>query len=76
VPDDLSVVGFDDVPEAPYLLPPLTTVRQDFAALGSLIMQKVLIALEEPDAVTETTPLPTSLIVRASTRAPGRSASA
>lgn len=68
VPDDLSVVGFDDVPEAPYLLPPLTTVRQDFAALGSLIMQKVLIALEEPDAVTETTPLPTSLIVRASTR--------
>jgi DNA-binding LacI/PurR family transcriptional regulator len=34
VPDDVSVVGFDDIPEAPYLIPPLTTVRQDFAELG------------------------------------------
>ena len=34
VPGDLSVVGFDDIPEAAYLLPPLTTVRQDFAAVG------------------------------------------
>ncbi|WP_238010741.1 LacI family DNA-binding transcriptional regulator [Dactylosporangium sp. AC04546] len=34
VPRDVSVVGFDDVPEAPYLQPPLTTVRQDFAELG------------------------------------------
>ncbi len=49
VPEDVSVVGFDDVPEAGYLYPPLTTVRQDFAALGELIMQKVLIAVEEPD---------------------------
>ena len=69
VPEDVSVVGFDDVPEAPYLFPPLTTVRQDFAALGELIMQKVLVAVEEPDSVTEDTPLPTRLIVRESTRA-------
>src|SRR5690606_29548383 len=34
VPDSFSVVGFDDVPEAAYYLPPLTTMRQDFAALG------------------------------------------
>lgn len=34
VPGDLSVVGFDDIPEAAYLLPPLTTVHQDFAAVG------------------------------------------
>ena len=33
-PDDVSVVGFDDLPEAPYFTPPLTTVRQDFAELG------------------------------------------
>ncbi|MEU1972960.1 LacI family DNA-binding transcriptional regulator [Microbacterium sp. NPDC019599] len=70
VPDDVSVVGFDDVPEAGYLYPPLTTVRQDFAALGELIMQKVLIAVEEPDSATEDTPLPTHLIVRQSTSAP------
>ena len=69
VPDDVSVVGFDDVPEAGYLFPPLTTVRQDFAALGELIMQKVLISVEEPDSITEDTPLATHLIIRQSTRA-------
>ncbi|MFE0463851.1 LacI family DNA-binding transcriptional regulator [Kitasatospora sp. NPDC058965] len=34
VPEDVSVVGFDDIPEAGYLTPPLTTVRQDFGELG------------------------------------------
>ena len=69
VPDDVSVVGFDDLPEAGYLFPPLTTVRQDFAALGALMMQKVLVAIEEPEAASEDTPLPTKLIVRQSTQA-------
>ncbi|KOV31533.1 LacI family transcriptional regulator [Streptomyces sp. XY431] len=34
VPGDISVVGFDDIPEAAYFIPPLTTVRQDFGELG------------------------------------------
>jgi DNA-binding LacI/PurR family transcriptional regulator len=34
VPEDVSVVGFDDMPDSGYFLPPLTTVRQDFAELG------------------------------------------
>ncbi len=34
VPDDVSVAGFDDIPEAPFMIPPLTTVRQDFAEVG------------------------------------------
>ena len=68
VPDDLSIVGFDDIPESMYMYPPLTTVRQDFAALGTLIMQKVLVAVEEPDTATEDTPLSTKLVVRSSTR--------
>lgn len=68
VPEDIGIVGFDDVPEAAYLFPALTTVRQDFASLGGLIMQKVLIAIEEPDAESESTPLPTSLVIRNSTR--------
>ena len=71
VPEDLSVVGFDDIPEAAYFFPPLTTIRQDFAALGTLMMQKVLVAVEEPESATEDTPLPTKLIVRESTRAIG-----
>ncbi|WP_404434563.1 LacI family DNA-binding transcriptional regulator [Microbacterium lacus] len=70
IPADVSVVGFDDVPEAGYLYPPLTTVRQDFASLGVLMMQKVLIAVEEPDVKTEDTPIPTHLVVRQSTSAP------
>ena len=41
-------------PEAGYLFPPLTTVRQDFAALGGLMMQKVLVAVEEPEAPPRT----------------------
>jgi DNA-binding LacI/PurR family transcriptional regulator len=68
VPGDVSLVGFDDVPEAAYLYPPLTTVRQDFAALGELMMQKVLLALEEDEPATPDTPLPTRLVVRESTR--------
>ena len=67
VPADVSVVGFDDVPEAAYLLPSLTTVRQDFAALGGLIMQKVLVAVEEPESIAEDTPLATRLVIRDST---------
>jgi DNA-binding LacI/PurR family transcriptional regulator len=45
VPDDVSVVGFDDIPEAAYLIPPLTTIRQDFAAVGrgsvSLLLDQI-----------------------------------
>ena len=68
VPGNVSLVGFDDVPEAAYLYPPLTTVRQDFAALGEMMMQKVLLALEEDEPATADTPLPTRLVVRESTR--------
>lgn len=69
VPEDISVVGFDDIPKAASLYPPLTTTRQDFAALGGLMMQKVLVAVEGPETATEDTPLPTKLIVRQSTQA-------
>ncbi|WP_062287781.1 LacI family DNA-binding transcriptional regulator [Demequina phytophila] len=69
VPEDVSVVGFDDIPEAAYLYPPLTTVHQDFEALGRMAMQKVLVALEEGAAESSATPIPTTLVVRASTRA-------
>lgn len=71
VPDEVSIVGFDDIPEAAFLYPPLTTVRQDFAALGELMLQKVLVALEEGEVETTATPLPTRLVVRESTRGLG-----
>lgn len=70
IPEQVSVVGFDDLPESAYVHPPLSTVRQDFASLGALVMQKVLLSIEEPDTAAESTPLPTTLIVRASTAPP------
>ena len=51
VPDDISVVGFDDLPEAAYLDPPLTSVRQDFAELGRrtmALLERVLAGEEQP----------------------------
>jgi DNA-binding LacI/PurR family transcriptional regulator len=42
VPDDISVVGFDDVPEAEFYTPPLTTIRQDFDEVGKRGMALLL----------------------------------
>jgi DNA-binding LacI/PurR family transcriptional regulator len=70
VPDDISVVGFDDVPEAPYYLPPLTTVRQDFAALGRRIVQVVLARISGTSVQPE--PVQPHLMVRGTTAPPPR----
>ncbi|GHD14798.1 LacI family transcriptional regulator [Nocardiopsis kunsanensis] len=49
VPDDVSVVGFDDIPESAYLTPGLTTVVQDFTRVGTAALEVLLGALESPD---------------------------
>ncbi len=69
VPIDMSVIGFDDVPEARHFLPPLTTVRQDFRALGTLSVETLLAELVGDD-VPRRTLLDPQLIIRASTAAP------
>lgn len=69
VPEEVSVVGFDDVPDARHFLPPLTTVRQDFHALGTLSVATLLAELEG-DEVSRRTLLEPELIVRASTAPP------
>ena len=66
VPEDVSVVGFDDVPDARHFLPPLTTIRQDFHALGTLSVATLLAELEGGD-VPRRTLLEPALIVREST---------
>ncbi|GIF62660.1 LacI family transcriptional regulator [Asanoa ishikariensis] len=70
VPDDVSVVGFDNVPEAPYYIPPLTTVRQDFAELGRRGVQLVLGLLGGEQA--RPCPVVPQLLVRATTAPPTR----
>ncbi|MDQ1129173.1 LacI family DNA-binding transcriptional regulator [Microbacterium sp. SORGH_AS_0888] len=67
VPGELSVVGFDDIPEAAHFWPPLTTVRQDFAELGRRCVEVLL--GPEGAAAAERAVMP-ELIVRASTTAP------
>jgi len=70
VPEDVSVIGFDDIPEAAYFAPPLTTVRQDFDGLGRDIMAMVLDVLrDEPTAPDRTARVP-ELVVRESTAPP------
>ncbi len=63
VPRDLSVVGFDDMPEAAHFLPPLTTVRQDFAEIGRRAMARLVAALAGQDAAADAL-IPPELIVR------------
>jgi DNA-binding LacI/PurR family transcriptional regulator len=62
VPSELSVAGFDDVPEAASATPPLTTIRQPHRSKGS---EAVRLLLEAPDSGSVV--LPTELVVRAST---------
>jgi DNA-binding LacI/PurR family transcriptional regulator len=74
VPDQVSVVGFDDVPEAPYFIPPLTTVRQDFDEMGSLGVRLLLRIMGAPARATVAngSRVQPELVVRASTAVPPR----
>ena len=64
VPDDVSLVGFDDQPGSSYTIPPLTTVRQPMTEMGTAAAQAVLHLIEdqEPDLPV----LNTELIIRES----------
>ena len=71
VPDDLSVVGFDDVPEASYVDPALTTVRQPLRDMGRTAVDRLMALLHEPGLPPQRIVLDTEVVVRGSTgRAP------
>jgi DNA-binding LacI/PurR family transcriptional regulator len=65
VPEDVVVAGFDDIPEAPFMIPPLTTVRQDFAEVGRRSMAR-LVELTNGHRTAERLRLAPTLIVRQS----------
>jgi DNA-binding LacI/PurR family transcriptional regulator len=67
VPEQVSVVGFDDIPEAPFFTPPLTTVRQDFIEVGSRSLLALVRSIETGDRIVAGSRVPTELVVRAST---------
>ncbi|WP_202388376.1 LacI family DNA-binding transcriptional regulator [Nocardioides flavescens] len=68
VPEDVSVVGFDDIPEAAFLIPPLTSVRQDFGAVGRRAIE-ILRAVIEGQTPPESLISP-ELVVRTSSVVP------
>lgn len=71
VPGDVSIVGFDDLPEAEFFSPPLTTIRQDFGELGRRVMALIERVLSgEHEAVAPL--VETSLVIRGSTASPAR----
>ena len=72
LPRDLSVVGFDDVPEAAYFWPPLTTVRQDFGALGAQALQLLLDQIAAGGEVQPVPPILPELLPRFSSAPPPR----
>jgi LacI family transcriptional regulator len=72
VPNDVSVVGFDDIKEAKYSKPPLTTVRQDKYGLGSIAAKTLLQIIENPNMKVTPTVLPCNLIIRESTLPPNK----
>ncbi len=70
VPRDTSVVGFDDVPEAEYFNPSLTTVRQDFRELGRRGLQLLLDQITGVTTPGRAERLAPQLVIRASTSTP------
>ena len=73
VPQDLKVIGFDDLAETPYYSPSLSTIRQDLHELGTMAVKKVIEMVNEPEkslstALPNTIILKPQLIVRESTR--------
>jgi LacI family transcriptional regulator len=72
VPEDVSVVGFDDLPMSGWMSPPLTTVVQPLAQMAAMATRTLIAMLDgDPEAASTRLELTTSLVVRAST-APAR----
>jgi len=66
VPDDLSVIGIDDMPLASFFTPALTTLRQDMTAIGIHAVQLLLRTIEQPDAPSEHISISPELVIRQS----------
>jgi LacI family repressor for deo operon, udp, cdd, tsx, nupC, and nupG len=67
VPEDISVIGFDDMPLASYFEPPLTTIRQDTSHIGRGAVRLLIQAVEQAETPPQKLRLPAELIQRGST---------
>jgi LacI family transcriptional regulator, galactose operon repressor len=72
IPDDLAVVGFDDIQLAELIDPPLTTIRQDTVGIGVAAGRALVEQIENPDVTPPVLTLPVELVVRASSGRAGQ----
>jgi DNA-binding LacI/PurR family transcriptional regulator len=68
VPDEISVIGYDGLPESQFYQPPLSTIYQDFAALGEVGLEYLLEMIDRPGGIAKRYLLKPILIPRKSTR--------
>ena len=68
VPHDIALAGFDDIPLARFVSPPLTTVRVDIAAMGRRALESLVVSIADPNAAGRSSieTVPVELVVRAS----------
>ena len=64
IPDDVAIVGYDDVPAAAYSQPPLTTIRQPMQQVGEVATRLLIELINDPDAERKEVLLKTELIRR------------
>jgi len=67
IPEQLSVIGVDDIPMAAYSAPPLTTIKQDFLMIGQEAAKLLIRAIEDPLAPRQHLVLPAEMLLRRST---------
>ncbi len=70
IPEDISIVGFDDIPQASYIHPALTTINQPLEKMGRVAAQMLVDLLHHPEKVANRIELPTQLVVRDSCSSP------
>ncbi len=70
VPEDISILGFDDVPQSAMIRPALTTVRQPLEQIGRVATQMLTDILKNPEKEVDEMRLPTELIIRDSVQPP------
>jgi LacI family transcriptional regulator len=66
IPEDIAVIGFDDIPPAATSSPPLTTIRQPIQQTGKLVAEMLIDMIEKPDPLPRQVVLPVELVVRSS----------
>ena len=75
IPEDVSIIGFDDIPMAAHLTPSLTTIRVNKEALGAIAVKQLLERAKEPMGISTSTVLEVELIERASVTSPASQSS-